>query len=453
MGLVRRLFRPYRWGHLIALALLAGLVLLRGADPEPLTQLRHAWFDELQRISPAERSSGPIVIVAIDEASLDKYGQWPWPRTLLGKLIHRLKRYGTAAVAFDIVFSEPDRLSPELLADTLPDLDDDARERMRAMRNNDEAFAAAIKTHLVVLGQALLPAGNHSGGAVPDPKTYWAMRNLGRVKTVSPSDFLITGGGAVGNIAILRDAAQGLGMFTLAYSSDTIVRQVPLVVKAGNQFYPTLSLELLRVATRQQTIALDYAVGGVRGVLLKGLAIPTDPHGMVWLRSAAHDPGLYVSAGDVLDGTVKPDRLAGRLAFVGATAVGLGDHHMTPIGTLIPGVELHAQLLQSILEGDFLTRPGWTFGAELVLILLAGLLLIVLIPWFNAAVIWIFGLAVIAAQLGLSWWLFSSHSLLLDALYPAIAAFLLSVLLFYLNYLRLDRTKPRELPKDPSQQV
>ena len=438
---LKRFIKHYSWAHLIALGVLAALVILRATDSQPVQLLRFKVFDGYQQITPREDSKQPVVIIDLDDESLAELGQWPWPRTLVAKLMLKLKKAGVAGVAYDIVFAEPDRTNPSVLANSVRGLDKKTKEKLLKLPSNDETLARIIKGYQVVLGQSTQQRELEEGSERKSLKTQWAKRNRSRVKGLQPEGFLYAFPSIVRNIDVLEDNAQGIGVFTFRPSVDGIVRQVPLVVRVGDNMYPTLALELYRVGTRQSTMAIDYGPGGITGVKLKGLNVPTDGNGQIWMKFGKHDRSLYISARDVLNGTVEPQRLAGKLAFFGTSAIGLLDIKATPLDAAIPGVEVHAQLLQNILDKNYLARPWWAEGAEIVAIILVGLLTIALVPFLGA--VWTLALALvtIAVLLGLSWWFYDAYGLLVDMVFPAIAIFIVTVVLTYLNYMREERER------------
>ena len=154
MGFIRAAFSLDR---MIGMALLIGMLILKVWDPDPVELLRLKVFDFYQQTKPREippLPQKPVVIIDIDEASLSKYGQWPWPRTLLAKLVQNLMTMNAALVAFDIVFAEPDRMNPSSVAETLVGLDEATRQKLLAAKSNDQVFADVIRKSRVVLGQA-----------------------------------------------------------------------------------------------------------------------------------------------------------------------------------------------------------------------------------------------------------------------------------------------------------
>ncbi len=444
---LKRFIKHYSWAHLIALGVLAAFVVLRATDSQPIQLLRFKVFDSYQQITPREDSKQPVVIIDLDDESLAELGQWPWPRTLLAKLVLKLKKSGVVGVAYDIVFAEPDRTSPGLLAESVRGLDKKTKEKLLKLPSNDATFARIMKSYNVVLGQSTQQRVLTEGEQRKSVKTTWANLNKSQtVKGLKPDGFLYSFPSIVRNIETLEDAAKGIGVFTFRPSVDGIVRQVPLVVRVGKHLYPTLALELYRVVTQQPTMALEYDQAGMRGVKLKGLNVPTDRTGQIWMKFGKHDRNLYVSAKDVLN--AKGDKakeikakLAGKLAFLGTSAIGLLDIKATPLDAAIPGVEVHAQLLQNILDKNYLARPNWAIGAEIVAMVLVGLLMIILVPFLGALWTLVLAIVTVAILLGLSWWVYDAHGLLLDMMFPAVAIFIVSVVLTYLNYMREERER------------
>ncbi len=439
---LKRFIKHYSWAHLIALGVLAAFVILRATDSQPIQLLRFKVFDSYQQITPREDSRQPVVIIDLDDESLAEFGQWPWPRTLLAKLVLKLKKSGVVGVAYDIVFAEPDRTSPGLLAESVRGLDKKTKEKLLKLPSNDDTFARIMKSYNVVLGQSTQQRVLTEGEQRKSVKTTWANLNKSQTaKGLKPDGFLYSFPSIVRNIEILEKAAKGIGVFTFRPSVDGIVRQVPLVVRVGKHLYPTLALELYRVVTQQPTMALEYDLAGMRGVKLKGLNVPTDRTGQIWMKFGKHDRSLYVSAKDVLNGTAEPQRLAGKLAFLGTSAIGLLDIKATPLDAAIPGVEVHAQLLQNILDKNYLARPNWSIGAEIVAMVLVGVLMIILVPFLGALWTLVLAVVTVAILLGLSWWIYDAYGLLLDMVFPAVAIFIVSVVLTYLNYMREERER------------
>ena len=245
---VRRLARRFGYARAFCVVLLLGLALLRIDDPAPVEELRLRTFDTFQRIDPRVKTARPVRIVDIDEKSLAKYGQWPWPRTRVAELVNALTRLGAAVIAFDIMFSEPDRLTPGVAADTFQGLDEATRDKLRALPSNDQVFADAMRRSRVVLAESGLPAVVLGTRCRRLPQTGLAM--LGG----EPQPFLFNFPGLLRNIPVLEAAAGGRGLVTIRTERDGIVRRVPMIMLAQGTTMPSLSFEMLRVATGTDTI-------------------------------------------------------------------------------------------------------------------------------------------------------------------------------------------------------
>src|SRR5476649_1818034 len=159
LRILRRWFaRRFGYARLVCVGLLIGFAALRIADPAPIEELRVRTFDTFQRIDPRVKTVRPVTIIDIDEMSLAKFGQWPWPRTRIADMVANLTKLGAVVIAFDVIFSEPDRLNPDVAADTFRDLDDETRGKLRALPSNDQLFANAMRGSRVVLGESGLPS-------------------------------------------------------------------------------------------------------------------------------------------------------------------------------------------------------------------------------------------------------------------------------------------------------
>jgi adenylate cyclase len=430
-----RLLNWRRWfvgTQLAGLAVLAAVLALRAVDPWPVEAARLRLFDLYQQFAPRQPEQFPVAIIDIDEPSLAAIGQWPWPRSVLAELVARASGMGVAAIGFDIVFAEADRMSPERLAAAFRPVDPAVAERLGALPSTDAAFAAALAKSRSVLGQSVRIDAPASASTPPTP-----FATIGE----DPRRFLTVHPPRVGNLPELDAAAAGRGMFVLGSDVDGIVRRVPTVVRIGQEIHPALTIELLRVATGQEAYAIRADQAGISGLVIANVPIATDRDGRVWVRFAPSDPRRYVSAADLLAGKVESSRLAGKLALVGTSATGLVDIRHTPIDPAMPGVEIHAQLLETMLSSSGLNRPHYATGAELVAVAGIGLLLVLLFPLGGPR--WTLALLVVAIALGLggSWWLFRAHATLIDATAPVAAAVLTYTMMAYGGFAAAERRR------------
>jgi adenylate cyclase len=417
--------------RVLGVGLLAALLALRLHDPGPLEELRLRTFDLFQLISPRVAEKRPVVIVDIDEESLRKLGQWPWPRTRVAELIDRLTQHGAAAIGFDVIFAEPDRLSPGLAADTYAALDDETRAKLRALPSNDEIMAEAIKRSTVVLGETIMsvPVPQHEGQPLPV-----GLAAIG----ADPKPFLFSFPGLLRNIPTLDNAAAGRGLFSIIPERDGIVRRVPMVVVYQDRLLPTLTLEMIRAVTRTNTIMTRADDFGIKSVAVPEarLEFPTDGKGRFWIHFSPHDPARFVSAVDVLEGRMPADRVAQRLVLIGTSATGLLDLKTTPIDPAMPGVEVHAQILESVLTNATLSSPPWAKVAELGAAFAIGVALIILAPMLGPGWLLLFGAAIISALIGTSWYYFTQQKLLLDFTFPLLSSLAIYLTLVFTNFVK-----------------
>jgi len=430
---LRNIARKIGLGRVLALGLLVLLLAVRVWDPAPLETLRLKTFDLYQIAEPRAPSNQPIVIVDIDEESLAALGQWPWPRTLIAELVRQITAYNAVAIAFDFVFPEPDRLSPPMLAEQMANLPEAVRAELRGLPSSDAVFAQAIRESRVVLGQSGLPRKLDSDRPI---KTV-PIATIGG----DPRRHLFHFDGMVRNRPEHEDAAAGLGVFTLVPERDGIVRRVPAMINVGGTILPTLALEMLRVATGQTTYAVKVDEAGVKSVVIAGSEVPTDRNARLWVHFSRFDNSRYVSAKDVIAGTARPERLSGNLVFIGTSATGLLDIKTTPVDKLVPGVEVHAQLLESILTGSYLDRPYYALGAEVSMAVLVSLLLIVFVPIIGAVWTLLLGSTVALSLAAGSWYLYVEQKILLDVAFPLVASFAIYGFLVYENYFREESQK------------
>ncbi len=425
-----RLAQRIGLSRLLGLCLLIPLLMLRIWDPAPLATLRLKIFDLYQLAEPRQPKVEPVVIVDIDEESLATIGQWPWPRTEVARMLDRLRAAGVVATAFDVVFAEPDRTSPAVYADFLKEAEPGVVEALRSLPSNDEVFARAIRQSRLVLGQSGYHRSLEEAARVDTPKIPLAI--LGR----DPTPYLYRFPGLVRNTAELEQAASSRAVFNLVPERDGVVRRVPAFVVADGQIVPSLTIELLRIATGGNAFAIKTDDAGVRSFVVAGVEVPTDRHGRLWVHYAESRPHLYVSASDLLAGEVEAQRLAGKLALIGTSAAGLLDIKATPLQTYTPGVEVHAQLLEMILGSQMLLRPNYALGAELVAFAIIALLIIALVPILGATFTLLLGAVVAGGLLAASWWLYTGEGVLIDVAYPLLGSFLVYGLLVFTNYLR-----------------
>ena len=247
--------------------------------------------------------------------------------------------------------------------------------------------------------------------------------------------------GILRNVPAIEEAAAGRGLFSIDPEHDGIIRRVPVIMEAQGAMVPSLTMEMLRVVTHASAILVRADNAGVQSVAVPGLVVPTDEHGQLWVHFNKTDPARYVSAKDVLQGTVSPDRFRNKLVLIGTSAIGLLDLKTTPVEAAMPGVEVHAQILESVLTKSLLVNPNYAIGAELTIAVLIGLAIIVAAPMLSATVVVVLGAGMVAGLIGLSLYLFDEHNLLIDFTYPLISSWLIYLVLTFVNYFREQKQR------------
>jgi adenylate cyclase len=428
---LRRWFkRRIGYARLICLALLVGFAALRIADPAPIEELRVRTFDTFQRIDPrAKLAKSPVTIVDIDEASLTKIGQWPWSRTLIADMVTNLTRLGAVAIGFDVIFAESDRLNPAVAADTFRNLDEETKARLRALPSNDEVFADAMRHSRVVLGESGLSTARADLDETL-PVTGLAM--LGD----DPQRFMFQFPGLLRNTSVIEKAAAGRGLLTINPERDGIVRRVPMLMLAQGVTMPSLSFEMLRVITGTDTIFIKSDQAGMKSIGVKGFSIPTDANGQLWVHFARRDSSIYVSAADVLEGKVPADMIKSKLILVGTSAVGLNDIKTTPVSAAMPGVEIHAQVLESALTRAVLSQPSYGIALEFCAAIVLGFLVIIFAPMFGPVTLVAVGALFAAVLIGTSWYYYAHYRLLIDFTYPLLSTTMIYLTLIFSSFVR-----------------
>lgn len=398
---------------LMIVAVLAGTVWLRVADPVFLQALRSLAFDTYQRLQPSSYNDNTAVrIVAIDAESLDRIGPWPWPGEVMAALLADVADRGAAIVAFDVPFPHGD----------------------------DEAFAATVAASPSVLPVVLtnLPTDD----PVPPAKASFVFSGD------DPLPYMPSFANVATNGPALDAAAAGLGAITRPTSGDGVFRRLPLVSRIGSTILPALALEVMRVAQGADSYTLTASADGgawsfgrppgITGIAVGDVAVPTDPDGGMRLDLRPANPAAHVPAWQVLEGTDDGATIAGRIVIVGLTAAAHADFRSTPLEASITRVELQAEAIEHILSGRTVTRPGHALAIEIGVVVVVGLLLAWLLPRLRlvagvaASIVAIAGIAVAG------WFAYRDLGLVFDPTWPVLSVWVLAALAALLLHRRLE---------------
>jgi adenylate cyclase len=424
--------KKFPWSPILPLLFLFLATGLHVVEPTFVEQLRHRVFDEYQRLKPRAYSNDiPVRIIDIDDESLSKIGQWPWPRDVMAEIVARLNELGASAVVFDMVFSQPDRLSPKSLRKMLPKRPefDAVRKGLLKIPDNDELFAQTVDGAYVVTGFAM--TGGETTEAPPAIKAGFA-ENGDRA-----APYLPTYVGAMKVLSNIEKKVAGNGAVNAIPESDGVYRRIPMFMTLNEKIYPSLVAEALRVAQDASTFIIQ-AVGasgeegfgetGLVSFKVGGVKVPTDENGQIWVRFTGDIPERYVPAWKLLAGKAPVEKLEGHIVLIGTSAAAMKDLRATPLDPAAAGVSLHAEALETILTGNFLNRPDFAHGLEVVASFLLGLLLIWLLPKWGSVWCAVLTLVAIIGVVGGAWYAFDVYNWLLDPIY-----FSLVILVIYLT--------------------
>ncbi|WP_070988729.1 CHASE2 domain-containing protein [Halofilum ochraceum] len=368
-----------------------------------LEQLENMAYDARLQLTLPGTVDERVVIVAIDEASLNEVGRWPWSRDVLARMVDRLyDHYNADTVGFDVVFAERDESSGlqilQRLADgSLSDNPDflEAYRRLAPKLDRDRTFARALQDRNTVLGfffrNSVDPESDESVGMLPPALDASGADGLEQLPILTPQGY-----GA--NLPVLQEAAASGGFFdNPLVGRDGVFRRVPLIQAYEGDLYGLLAFETARAALDWPEVELEVAREGngyqaVESVRMGSREIPVDEQGAVLVpyRGPQHS-FPYVSAADILNGTADPAVLEDRIVLVGATAAGLLDLRSTPVQNVYPGVEVHANIVSGILDERIKRRPAYLLGYEFIILALVGIGLTALLPllpplWLSAAI-------------------------------------------------------------------
>ena len=330
----------------------------------------------LKQFDLIQQTDKPVVspdigVLTIDEQAIEKYGQWPWSREVIGDLVWNLREVGAGIIVIPILFSEEDRLG------------------------GDDNFVSALPNNGVVIAQVGSTQVNKNG--VP----------RGVAKIGNPIPFLFEWEGMLGPIPFLGERADGVGVLNTVPEIDGVVRRLPLMMRIGEEVYPSIAVEVLRVATGNPSYQVKANAGGISAVRVKGFPVmKTDQNARIWLRWNKKFETISAASTDL-------SAFEGRTVLIGTTAEGVGGMIATPTGAQHNFVPV-AVSLQTLIEGEYIQRPYWAKTAELLTTLLLGLFIVVLVRF---APYWLIGIFLSGSAGGLiygSLYAWQKHLYLLD---------------------------------------
>ena len=426
--------------YLIFFVPLIFLIALKFINPSFIKSISFISFDLYQKVFPLEKRETDVIIIDIDEKSLGKFGQFPWSRSVFAKIIENVKVSEPKAIGFDIFFSEKDKQSPDEIIKAYNLIPTDVSE-LQNIKGHDEIFREQLensKSVIAVLGSSVPSHGTHDRSA--------KARFLS--KGGDPKNFTYAYPYSIGSLEKLEKSAKGLGSISFLDQTDGIIRSLPLLVRFENKLYPTMGLEMIRVGSNQKNIYIEMNEIGINRISSRPHKIYSDPNGIVWIRYKKSLKSQYISASSVFDGKFDSARFKNKYVLIGASAQGLFDLVKTPLGVTIPGVEVHGNVIENILDQSYLVRNPNTYLFELLFSILVAVITFFLSqkikPKYSLSIF--FGSLVTVIIIGFSVFLFRSE--LVDISYPIFMLTITFLTGLYFRFVEENRIALANLQKE-----
>jgi len=355
---VKTLISKYK-NYLIFLLILILLIILKSFNPSYIKSISFLSFDMYQKVFPIKKQDSNVIIIDIDEKSLSKFGQFPWNRSIFAKIIENVNEANPKAIGFDVFFSEKDKQSPEEIIKSYNILSEDVINYLVKIKGHDERFRQQLensKSVLAVLGSNVSSHGSY------DRKAKARFLSKGG----DPKEYTFNYPYSIGSLEKLEKSTKGLGSISFLDQTDGIIRSLPLIVRFNKKIYPTIGLEMVRVGENQKNLYVELDEVGIKRISVRPHKILTDPNGIFWIRYKQSLKQQYISASSVFDGNFDKARFENKFVLIGASAQGLFDLVKTPLGVTIPGVEVHANVIENILDKSYLVRSPNIYVFEIL---------------------------------------------------------------------------------------
>ena len=394
-----------------------------------------------QKVFPLKKNDSDVIIIDIDEKSLSKFGQFPWNRSIFAKIIENVDSTNPKAIGFDVFFSEKDKQSPEEIIKSYNILANDVINYLINIKGHDERFRQQLensKSVLAVLGSNVSSHGSY------DRKAKARFLSKGG----DPNQFTYNYPYSIGSLEKLEKSAKGLGSISFLDQTDGIIRSLPLIVRFNKKIYPTMGLEMVRVGENQKNLYVELDEVGVKRISVRPHKVLTDPNGILWIRYKESQKQQYISASSVFEGKFDKSRFENKFVLIGASAQGLFDLVKTPLGVTIPGVEVHANVIENILDQTYLIRNPNIYVFELlfsiILVCITFLLSQKIKPKYSLSIFFIS--LIIIIMIGFSFFTFRSQ--LIDISYPIFMLLVTFLTGLYFRFIEENKIALENLKKE-----
>ena len=421
------------------LVVLLLLILLKIVNPSFIKSVSYLSFDLYQKVF-AKKKESEVVIIDIDEKSLGKFGQFPWNRKVFAKIIDQVNLSNPKAIGFDIFFTEKDKQSPDEIIKSYNLVPSDIKDLLD-LKSPDDVFSEKLKESKSVI--AVL------GSAVPSYSNYDRKAKARFLsKGGDPKQFTYKYPYSIGSLEKLEENVKGLGSISFLDQLDGIIRSLPLIVQFDKKLYPTMGLEMVRVGAKQKNVYIELNEVGIKRISTRPYKINSDPNGIIWIKYKKSDKKQYISAEDVYDGKFQSDYFKDKYILIGASAQGLFDLVKTPLGITVPGVEVHANVIENILNQSYLIRNPNTYIFELLFSIIVALLTFILSqktkPKYSLSIF--FGNILAIIIIGFSIYKFRSE--LVDISYPIFIVAITFLTGLYFRFIEENKLALANLQKE-----
>ena len=352
--------------YIAYLVILILLVSLKINNPSFVKSISYLSFDLYQKIFTLNKNDSDVIIIDIDEKSLGKFGQFPWSRSVFASILEKVNKDQPKAVGFDIFFTEKDKQSPDEIIKSYNLIPTDVTE-LQKIKGHDEIFGEQLKKTKSVTAVLGSPVPSYSNY---DRKAKARFLSKGG----DPKEFTYSYTYSIGSLEQLENNVKGLGSISFLDQTDGIIRSLPLIVKFNNEIYPTMGLEMVRVGNNQKNIYIEMSDIGVNRISARPYKISSDPNGIIWIRYKNPIKSQYISASSVFEGKFPDNFFKDKYVLIGASAQGLFDLVKIPLGLTVPGVEVHANVIENIIDQSFLIRNPNTYIFELLFVFIVSVL-------------------------------------------------------------------------------
>ena len=432
-------FVQKNFNYFVFLILLTLLIFLKILNPAFIKSVSYLSFDLYQKVF-VEKKDSNVVIIDIDEQSLGKFGQFPWNRRVFAKILDQLNFHNPKAIGFDIFFTEKDKQSPEAIIKSYGLIPSDVAN-IQNLKSPDDIFSEKLKESKSII--AVL------GSNVPSHSNY---NRKAKARFLSkggdPKDFTYSYPHSIGSLKKLEKNVEGLGSISFLDQLDGIIRSLPLIVQFNKKIYPTMGLEMVRVGSKQKNIYVELNEVGIKRISARPYKVDSDPNGIIWIKYKKSNKDQFISASDVYDGKFQSDFFKDKYVLIGASAQGLFDLVKTPLGVTIPGVEVHANVIENILDQSYLIRNPNTYIFELIFSIIVALLTFVLSqkikPKYSLSIF--FGNILAIIIIGFSIYKFRSE--LVDFSYPIFIVTLTFLTGLYFRFIEENKMALANLQKE-----